>query len=102
VADEPTIGELSRRLDGVTAMMAQLVQRGEYASDQRLSERRFSESERRFTELEQDVAEIRKAMEKTVEKRQTNARQALYAGILPAVFILLGIAVQIWLAARGA
>ncbi|MEV0993405.1 hypothetical protein [Nonomuraea sp. NPDC050202] len=105
MADEPTLGELWRRLDGVMAMLAQLVQRTEYLADQRLSERRFAE-------LERDVEEVRRALdnavirleaadEKREEKRGSNLRQIIYSGLLPTVFILLTIAVQVWLAPRG-
>jgi hypothetical protein len=104
-------------------MLAQLVQRAEYSADLRLIERRF-------TELEKDVEELRRAVvdemralrvsqeaaavkqqaaieavvarqDAQAEKRGGNLRQAVYAGILPTVFILLTIAVQVWLAPRG-
>jgi hypothetical protein len=116
VTDAPSPGELSRRLDGLTAMLAQLVQRAEFTAEQRIVDRRF-------TDIEGDVAELRRALldevkgfrgaldaavakleaadEKREEKRGGNLRQIVYAGILPTVFVLLTIAVQVWLAPRG-
>ncbi|MFI7707596.1 hypothetical protein [Nonomuraea sp. NPDC049480] len=105
MADEPTLGELSRRLDGMTAMLAQLVQRAEYLADQRLAERRFIEIERDLEDfrrtLADDIKAVRALLDAAAEKRTSNVRQAFYAGILPALLVLAGIVVQIWLAARG-
>jgi hypothetical protein len=105
VADEPTLGELTRRLDGLTAMLAQLVSRAEYAADQRLAERRFTEVENDVADLRRQVTEELKALKTSIdaatEKRGTNVRQAVYAGLLPALFMMVSIVVQIWLAARG-
>ncbi|WP_433519032.1 hypothetical protein ACQP2T_28045 [Nonomuraea sp. CA-143628] len=103
--DEPTLGELSRRLDNNAAMLTQLVQRAEYAADQRLTERRFIELERDVDEVRRtlgdDIKAVRSALDAAAEKRTSNVKQAFYAGILPAVLVLAGIVVQIWLAARG-
>lgn len=96
--------------------LAQLIQRAEYAADQRLIERRF-------TEVEGDVGELRRTLldevralrgaldaavtrleaadEKREEKRGGNLKQMIYSGILPTLFILITIAVQVWLAPRG-
>lgn len=116
MADEPSPGELSRRLDGVVMSLAQLIQRAEYAADQRLIERRFTEVEADVTQLRQalldevrglrgalDAAVVRleAADEKREEKRGGNLKQMIYSGILPTLFILITIAVQVWLAPRG-
>jgi hypothetical protein len=106
VTDAPSPGELSRRIDQVAVSLTQLVQRTEYTADRRFDDRRF-------TELETDVAELRRqltdemralkaSIDAATERRGTNARQAVYAGILPAVLVLAGIVVQIWLARQGA
>ncbi|MCT9932458.1 hypothetical protein N5079_19845 [Planotetraspora sp. A-T 1434] len=105
MADEPSAGELLRRIDGLTAVTAQLVTRTEYAADRRYDDRRFAEIEKDVAELGRTLTEEMKALRRSIdaaaEKRGTNARQAVYAGLLPAVLVLLGIAVQIWIALKG-
>ena len=98
MADEPSAGELNRRIDGLAAVTAQLVTRAEYAADRRYDERRFVEIEADMAELRRQLAEDLKALRDATDKRGSNLRQAVYAGILPAVLVLLGIAVQIWIA----
>lgn len=106
MADEPSPGELSRRIDHVTGMYAQLVQRTEYTADRRYDDRRFAEIEADVAELRRALTEefkaLRASIDAATEKRGTRIRDAIYAGVLPAVFLLLGFAVQIWLASRGA
>lgn len=119
MTDAPSPHELSRRIDGLTAMLAQLVQRAEYTADHRLIDRRFVEVEADIAAIRADVADLRRQLaadmkelkvsldavavrqEAAAEKRGSNVRQAIYAGILPAAFLLLGFAVQIWIALRG-
>lgn len=105
MADEPSPGELSRRIDGLTAMYAQMVTRAEYTAEQRLVDRRFVEVEKDVADLQRLLAEDVKALKASIDaaadKRGSNMRQAVYAGVLPAVLVLLGIVVQIWIALRG-
>lgn len=106
VADEPSLGELSRRFDHMTSMLGQLVQRAEYTADRRYDDRRFAEIEADLGEMRrawsEELKELKASIDAATEKRGTNMRQAVYAGILPAVLVLLGIVVQIWLARQGA
>jgi len=106
VTDAPSPGELSRRIDNVSSALAQLVQRAEYTADRRYDERRFAEIEADVTELRRmltdEIRALKGSIDAAAEKRGTNARQAVYAGILPAVLVLAGIVVQIWLARQGA
>lgn len=113
MADEPSPGELSRRIDHVMAMQAQLVTRAEYTADHRLIDRRFVEVEADIAAIRSDVAELRRQwsadmkelkasidavmakQEVATEKRGSNFRQALYNGIFPAVLLLAGFAFQI-------
>ena len=106
MVDEPSIGELSRRIDHLTMTLTQLVQRTEYTADRRYDDRRF-------TEIEADVGEMRReftnelralkaSIDAATEKRGSNVRQAVYAGLVPALFMMISIVVQIWLAAKGA
>lgn len=116
MADEPTLGELSRRIDGLTGMLAQLVSRAEFSAEQRLVERRF-------IDITDDVAELRRSMltevtgvrtaleaavtrleaadEKREEQRGSNVRQLVYAALVPAVLVMVSTVVQIWLAMRS-
>jgi len=105
VADEPSLGELSRRIDHVTSTLGQLVQRTEYTADRRFDDRRFAEIEADLGELRRTLSDELKALKTSIdaatEKRGTNVRQAVYAGLLPALFMMVSIVVQIWLAAKG-
>ncbi|MFI6296696.1 hypothetical protein ACIBEJ_34260 [Nonomuraea sp. NPDC050790] len=116
MADEPTLGELSRRIDGLTSMLAQLVTRAEFSAEQRLVERRFSEIEgdvgdvRRAllsevtglrTALEGAVARLEAADEKREDKRGSNLRQMVYAGLIPAVLVVLSTVINIWMTTKG-
>lgn len=106
MTDAPSPGELSRRIDHVTMTLTQLVQRTEYTADKRFDDRRFSEVEADVAELRRQLTDEMRALKASIdaatEKRGTNARQAVFAGILPAVLVLAGIVVQIWLARQGA
>ena len=106
MADEPSLGEVSRRIDQVSMSLTQLVQRTEYTADRRFDDRRFTELESDVTELRRHLTEEMRALKTSIdaatERRGTNMRQAVYAGIVPAVFVLVGIVVQIWLARQGA
>jgi hypothetical protein len=105
VVDEPSIGELSRRIDHVIATQAQLVQRAEYSADRRYDDRRFAEIEADVAELRRALSEELKALKTSIdaatEKRGTNVRQAVYAGLLPGLLMMISIVVQIWLTAKG-
>ncbi|MCP2350606.1 hypothetical protein [Nonomuraea roseoviolacea] len=87
-------------------MYAQLVTRTEYTAEQRLIERRFVEVEKDVADVQrvlaEDVKALKAAIDAAAERRGSNMRQAVYAGVLPAVLVLLGIVVQIWIALRGA
>jgi transposase len=106
VTDAPSPGELSRRIDQVTMSLTQLVQRTEYTADRRFDERRFADLEADLTEMRRqhidEIKALRASIDAATEKRGNNLRQAVYAGILPAVLVLMGIVVQIWLARQGA
>lgn len=121
--DEPSLGELGRRLDQLFALVARMVGADVYTSDQRASERRFGEVERDVEELrrqhERDVEDLRrqhteaikalmeeiKAIMQRLSVREQKAgegrRQALYAGILPGLLFVLSTAVTVILALRS-
>lgn len=94
--NEPfSAGELGRRLDRIEGLLLRLVSQDVYSRDQR-------ETERRFTELERDLAEERDARKEAVkalreERANSGAtwRQALYSGLIPAVFFVITMAVTL-------
>lgn len=118
--DEPSLGEVVRRLDRLESRLEELLREmglrvvsvDLYARDQREIERRFTEMER---DLLQEV-EARKAAlveERTAREngdreikndlgqQGTNWRQTLYSGLLPTLFLVITLAIQIWLARAG-
>jgi hypothetical protein len=103
VADEPTNGELARRLDGIGQSLHDLVQRGEYAEYQRGIDHRYSEASHDIEELrlrqQKSEAEIRAWVAEELSK--INARDqwriTLMVSILPTLAAILGILVTIWL-----
>ena len=105
MADEPSLGELSRRIDHMTSMLGQLVQRTEYTADRRYDDRRFAEIEADLAELRRtwtdELNGLKQSIDAATEKRGSNVRQAVYAGLIPAVLVMVSIIVQIWLAAKG-
>lgn len=71
MADEPSNGELGRRLDNITLMLQNLVGTREYGEFQRYVERRFAEHDA-------DIADERKAREegfKEIRTEQSAGRQ---------------------------
>lgn len=105
MADDPTMGELARRLDRVERQQQDLaagsVSPALYGRDR--------------DELKQDIVELRAALDEErrlrreavrevyvrLDKSGTNWRQALFSGVLPALFFIITITVTILLALRG-
>jgi hypothetical protein len=105
MADEPSNAELARRLADITLLLQQVVGRPEYTADQRLGEHRFTEIERdiedvRRTHIE-DIKDILKRLEEQAKAKGSNLRQALYNGLLPAIFLVVGLLVTVLLAFKG-
>lgn len=101
---EPTNGELSRRLDTLSASLAQMVGRGEYIADQRGIGERFENVTRRMDDIRRELAEdIRAVRDDAKQAREARQgwRTIIYTGLIPALVVLLSILVQIWLAHKG-
>jgi hypothetical protein len=117
--DEPTNGELARRLADIQQMLGNVVGRPEYSSDQRAVAYRLADLERelagerteRATAVAQERAE-RTADVKAVHDRITaearegaehrqHWRALLMTGALPAAVALIGILVTLWIAHHG-
>ncbi|WP_433234008.1 hypothetical protein [Actinomadura nitritigenes] len=129
--DEPSLGEVARRLERMEARQEELWRELTARKvDAELYQRDRREDERRFTELERDLIsevaarkaaldEERKAREKAVaderagreagdkaivdrlQQTGTNWRQVLFSGLLPSLFFIVTIAVTVLLALRS-
>jgi hypothetical protein len=115
VADEPTNGELGRRLDDILRNVQSLVSQAQYGADQRRIDEQVAAVRRELTdarrELTEDVAGVRHDADESLRqvhqritdeaKRAAESRQSwrtiLYTGLIPALVVFLSILVQIWL-----
>jgi hypothetical protein len=103
--DEPGNRELARRLDDITLLLQQVVGRPEYTADQRLAEHRFTEIERDIEDVRrthaEDIKAIRELFKEATANRTTDWKQAIYNGLLPAVFLAITLLVTILLTFKG-
>jgi hypothetical protein len=112
VPDEVSVGELARRFDKFEGFLRDLVTRGEYTTDQRLSNHRFEELGRDIADLrrvhQEDLAEARRVHEEFAKDTRTqlkegtqasgtNFRQAVYNGFVPGIICAIGLLVTILL-----
>lgn len=86
--DEPSLGEVVRRLARLEELLLRLVSTDLYTRDQR-------EMERRFAELEGDIKELQRRAEKRDDSTGANVRQAIYAGLVPTALFLITILLQL-------
>lgn len=105
MADEPSNAELARRLADITLLLQQVVGRPEYTADQRHTEHRFTEIERDIEDVRrihgEDIKDVTKRIEEHAKTSGSNLRQALFNGLLPAIFLVVGLLVTILLAFKG-
>jgi hypothetical protein len=112
VADEPSNADLARQLADIRLLLQQVVGRPEYTADQRLAEHRFTEIERDIEDVRRthvdDIKDVNRRtddvnrrIEDHAKASGTNLRQALYNGLLPAIFLVVGLLVTILLAFKG-
>jgi hypothetical protein len=105
VADEPTNAELARRLTEIATLLQQVVGRPEYNADQRHVEHRFTEIERDIEDVRrihaEDIKEVFRRFDEQNKAGGTNMRQALYNGLLPAIFLVVSLLVTVLLAFKG-
>ncbi len=106
--EQPTNGELGRRLDTIQLTLAALVGRAEYASDLRASEHRLAGLAADIEDTRRQHAEDMRAVHERITQAEQDSRAhrlswrtAFWNGILPAMVVLGGILVQIWLAHSG-
>ncbi|MBO3747662.1 hypothetical protein J5X84_16410 [Streptosporangiaceae bacterium NEAU-GS5] len=103
--DEPSTGELARRLVDLQHAAQRLMSQELFVAEQRAIERRFITIERDIEELEEKVdAEIKSLVARLdgrERERGANWRQGVYAGVIPAALLLVSLLVQIWLTVKG-
>lgn len=106
MADEPSTGELARRLIDLQHASQRLMSQELFVAEQRAIERRFMTIERDFEVLEDRFDSEVKALATRIEARErergANWRQSVYAGVIPAALLLVSLLVQIWLSLNGA
>ena len=86
MADEPSNGELGRRLDNITLMLQNLVGTREYSEFQRYVERRFAEHDSDIA----DERKVRKDAFDEIRAEQSSARSTNRIAILTGIGTLLG------------
>ncbi|WP_113703000.1 hypothetical protein [Nonomuraea lactucae] len=105
MADEPSTGELARRLVDLQRAAQRLMSQEVFVAEQRAIERRFITVERDLDALADRLESEIKALVTRIETRErdrgANWRQSVYAGVIPAALLLVSILVQIWLATNG-
>jgi hypothetical protein len=108
VADDISNRELAGRMDDLRISVRELVGRPEYTAYQRDIEHRLGGLSRDLAALrerhDRDVREVSGRLDKAAEdakEHRLSLRTVIYTGLLPALVVLLGILVQIWLAHQG-
>jgi hypothetical protein len=112
VSDEPSNGELGRRLDSIQqtlgSMRAEVVGRLEYAADQRAAERQFREIAAGLEEIRrQHTEDIRDVRDELAEQGRARVehrrhwRELVWQGALPALMTLTVGLLALWAAHSG-
>lgn len=105
MVNEPSAGELARRLVDVQSALQRLMSQELFVAEQRATERRFTTVERDLEDLEDrldgEIKSLAARLDARERDRGANWRQSVYAGVIPAALLLVSLLVQIWLAARG-
>jgi hypothetical protein len=105
MADEPSTGELARRLVDLQHAAQRLMSQELFVAEQRAIERRFTTLERDLETLEERLEAELKGLNTRIEARErdrgANWRQSVYAGVIPAALLLISLLVQIWLTLNG-
>ncbi|WP_214319770.1 hypothetical protein [Nonomuraea sediminis] len=105
MAEEPSTGELARRLADLQRALPRLMSQELFVAEQRAVERRFTTVERDLEDLEDrlggEIKSLLARLEARERDRGANWRQSVYAGVIPAALLLVSLLVQIWLTAKG-
>lgn len=108
MADDPSNGELARRIDDVHQSVLRMVSQELYLAEQRSAERRFGELERAIEKGRQRHDGDMKALNDRIDgqiraatEHRMSWRQVIWTGLLPALVVLISILVQLWTSGRG-
>jgi hypothetical protein len=107
VSDEPTNGELGRRLDQIYGSLQALIGRAEYDAGQRALDLRLAGVNRDLEDLRRQHAEdVEKLNTRITEEAKTTAargqwKTTILVGLIPSLVALLAILVTIWLRGGG-
>ena len=101
VADEPTNGELARRLDDILRLVAGLVGHAEYAAEMRRVDERVADMRRDFDEKLKAVHQRITDEQQVTAAHRMSWRTIIYTGLVPAAVVLASILVQLWIASHG-
>ncbi|MCA2220945.1 hypothetical protein [Nonomuraea aurantiaca] len=103
--DEPSNGELARRIVDLQDAALKLMSRELFIAEQRANERRFTLLERDLKGLGERIDNELNQLSVRVESRKltrgANWRQGGYAGVISATLLLISLLVQIWLTVKG-
>lgn len=105
MADEPSNGELARRLDEIARLLRDVPARGEYLEYQRRVDQRFADMAADIAEVRHvhdvDVKEHQRRHDDDRKQRGTDWRQALYQGLMPFAVAAAAVLLGMWLAKGG-
>lgn len=108
MGEEPTNGELGRRLDTIQLTLSGLISRPEYAADLRTTEHRITELMADVEDARRQHAEDVRALHERIGEAAKEAREqrlswrtVLWTGLLPGVLVLVSVLVQVMLAHQG-
>lgn len=91
--NDPSPGELARRLDEIVRLLQGLVSRPEYTEYQRHLEHRLAQVDADIAELRRAHADDNREMVKRLDERErstgSNIRQGIYNGLIPGVLFLV-------------
>ena len=105
MSNEPSNGELARRIVDLQDAARKLLSQELFVAEQRATERRLTMIERDLKGLQEridnDLNQLVVRIEARKRDRGANWRQSVYAGVIPATLLLISLLVQIWLTLNG-
>jgi hypothetical protein len=108
MADDITNGELGRRLDDLKSIMQGLIGRPEYEADMRAGNHRVDDVCRDLAAFreqhDKDIKAVNQRISEQVKaaaEHRQSWRTVIYTGIIPALVVLVGILVQLWISHGG-
>lgn len=100
MGDEPSLYEVSRRIDRMHENIMRVLDIYRREDERRLASIEQKIEAERQTRRE-EYRDLNERIEKLVERRETGNRHVLYSAFIPTALVLLSILAQILLALRG-